>query len=136
MFSIHHVALTVKDLDKSIEFYSLFGFKPITSPISIDENLKVVHLKKDNFILEIFSFERLKPHNKNELLKDLKKAGFRHIAFKVDDINKVLMKMKEYGLAKEDITVKKGKTGILYFFITDPDGNFVEIVQDNRELSV
>jgi len=30
--------------------------------------------------------------------------------------------------------IKLGRTGLRYFFVRDPDGNYLELVQDDRHL--
>ncbi|NPA17492.1 VOC family protein [Persephonella sp.] len=131
-FSFHHTALSVSDMESTVEFYSYFGFREVASYSSQDFTVK--HLKLGDFILELFWFRE---HTKTEplpLWDDLKINGYRHIALRVEDIYAILDMLKKDGYADRDTTIQRGKTGILYFFIRDPDGNFVEIVQDDREL--
>ncbi len=129
-FNIHHVAISVSDIQKAIEFYLLFGFKEVAS--YKDENLEIKHLYLNGFILEVFSFKDYKEREIFNLWDDLKILGVKHFALKVDDIEKARDFFIEKGIISEDTKISKGRTGILYFFVKDPDGNFVEIVQDDR----
>lgn len=132
VFKVHHVALSVSDIQISSEFYSYFGFKEVACYRSENGEVVIKHLKLGDVILELFQIKGCEKSPTLDLWEDLKITGFRHIAFSVDNIHDVLEKLKKDKLAEDKTTVKKGKTGILYFFIKDPDGNFVEIVQDNR----
>ncbi len=129
-FNIHHIAISVSNIQKAIEFYSLFGFKEVAS--YQDENIEIKHLYLNGFILEVFFFKDYKKREILNLWEDLKILGVKHFALKVDDIEKARDFFIEKGIISEDTKINKGRTGILYFFVKDPEGNFVEIVQDNR----
>ena len=58
MFSYHHVALSVLDLDASIAFYGVFGFVPVYRWSSDDGALLIVQLKLDETELELFCFKK------------------------------------------------------------------------------
>ncbi len=131
-FKPHHVAISVKDIAKSKRFYEIFGFKEVFS--YHDENLSLCHMKLGDFILEIFAFKNAIKKEDLPLWEELKIIGVKHLALQVEDINKALKFLQEKGIISEDITIKIGKSGIKYFFIKDPDGIFVEIVEDNRNL--
>ncbi len=132
-FYIHHIAISVTDIEKSEKFYSHFGFRKIIEYQSEDEGLRIRHLKKGNLIIELFQFQNHISSKKYSLWEDLKVLGYKHIAFKVEDIYRAKEELIREGLISPNTEIKKGRTGILYFFLTDPDGNFVEIVEDKRK---
>ncbi len=136
MFSLHHIAISVKDIEKSVSFYQKLGFREVLRYISEDNSLIIVNMKLGEVFLEIFHFSQFKenPQLDKELWDNLKIVGIKHFALKTEDIYKTLKELKKAGIASPSTSVKKGRTGILYFFIKDPDGNFVEIVQDDRNL--
>ncbi|WP_293446051.1 VOC family protein [Persephonella sp.] len=133
-FYIHHVGISVYDIEKTAQFYRYFGFKEVAYYTAEDGSFKIKHLKLGDFIIELFWFSDYIPAVRKDLWDDLKIGGYRHIALKVKDIHKTLEKLKKDGVADSNTQVNRGRTGILYFFIRDPDGNFVEIVQDDRNL--
>ena len=135
MFVFHHVSLSVTNIDRSIAFYNVFGFKDAFRWTADDGTLEISHLKLNGFYLELFCYADSKPalDSMNVLETDLKVVGARHFGLRVQSIDKAKRLLIENGIDKS-IEIKKGKTGIDYFFIKDPDGIFVEVVQDDRNL--
>ncbi len=136
MFKVHHVAISVKDLSVSEEFYKKLGFRKVSYWKAEDNSLEISHMKLNGFILEIFCFKNPEenPVLKEDLWTNLKVLGVKHFALQTEDIYTTLENLKKTGIATEETTVSKGRTGILYFFVKDPDGIFVEIVEDKRNL--
>ena len=97
---IHHVAISVPDLDKAVEFYhGTLGFEKIFANswngdreeadqvIGLDRtSAKVQMLKAGNAYLELWEYIEPKPE---EQKKDYSPAdhGIAHIALQVTDIN-------------------------------------------------
>ena len=132
MFSIHHVSLSVGDLASSLAFYSRLGFAEVLRWRADDGSLTIVHLKLRDFILELFSYSHPVPHSPDRSLdEDLRVVGVRHFALRTDSLVDTVNVLKANGLTiYRDIT--EGRTGITYCFFRDPDGIFVELVEDRR----
>lgn len=135
MFSIHHVALSVSNIQKSIEFYSIFGFKLAYSWQSDDKNLQIAHLKLGETFLELFCFDKYQeaPQSSKELMTDLPRLGVKHFGLKVKSVHETKAFLINNGY-KENIEIIRGKTEVDYFFIKDPDGILLEFIQDDRGL--
>lgn len=115
---ISHLALYVHDLDKSRAFYKDFlGFAEPYSLTNQDGSTRMTWIKiNDRQSIELFP----EPTNGTDRLY--------HIALETEDA----AGMRDYLAArgvKVPATVPRGKIGNLNFFITDPDGHTVEIVQ-------
>jgi len=83
---VDHVAITVKDLAQSIEFYKKLGFSVLRESESPSQKMVFV----GNSLAELELFEI-----KNGVAKDVPplrgdEVGIKHIAFHVDDIEGVV----------------------------------------------
>lgn len=131
MFNVNHVAISVTNIDISIEFYKKFGFKDFKSWKAEDESIKIAMLKLNNTVLEIFCYkEYVKlPQTAKSVATDLPVLGTKHFALGVENIQKA----KEFVIENkicESVDIKKGRLGKEYFFISDPDGILVEIIEN------
>ncbi len=136
MFHFHHVSISVTNLEASLKFYEEFGFKKVFFWESEDSQLKIAHLKLDSFLLELFCFKEYAPlpAEAKELETDLIHIGVKHFGIKVKSIEEIKNFVIKKGFAK-NLEIKKGNTGIYYFFIKDPDGILLEFIQDDRVFS-
>lgn len=134
MFRVHHIALSVSDIDKSKEFYYFFWFKTVLDWISDNQDLSISHLMLGPIFLELFCYKTFKKQNEKFLENDLRETGVKHFALEVDSIEAAKERVISAGIVKEEIEIKTGRTGITYFFLRDPDRNFVEVVEDKRTL--
>ena len=131
MFNVNHVAISVTDSKKSIEFYKKFGFERFKSWEADDHSIKIDMLKLNNVFLEIFCYKNYTslPDTSKSTATDLPIVGVKHFALGVSDIEKG----KEFAILNElcsKVDVKVGKLGRPYFFITDPDGILIEIIEE------
>ncbi len=96
--------------------------------------MPIAHLKLGEMYLEIFVYDKNKdlPPVEYEYANNLEQIGVKHIALTTDDIEKTLANLKDAGLANSDTKITYGTTKVSYFFIKDPDGVWVEIVNDER----
>lgn len=135
-YAVHHVTLSVRDIDKSAQFYSIFGFKLVLRWIASDGSLIIAHFaREDGLLMEMFQYAENaeEPRLEPEVGNNLGRLGVKHIAFMASDVRAARAEL----LAVEcgELTqIKLGRTGVEYFFVADPDGNWVEIVEDDRSL--
>jgi glyoxylase I family protein len=133
MFSVHHSTLSVADLDRSVAFYSHFGFEPVTSWTADDGSLQIVHLALGGIILELFCYaaNHAKASGRYAVGNDLEQIGVKHLALRVPSLQAAKSLLADLGLPA-GTEISHGRTGIDYFFVQDPDGLWLEIVEDHR----
>ncbi len=128
-----HVAISVSDLNKSIEFYEhTFGFKCVKYFDIETANAKACFLRKGKLILELFKLDDFEPlpEYRKTVKNDFLKIGVKHFAFSTNNIDEIYDYLK--GMSVEFATkIRVGGSGLRYFFIKDPDGILVEIIEKN-----
>ncbi len=131
-YYFHHLSIHSQDLEASEKFYYLLKFEKVYE--YKDDNLNLIHLKNGYCILEFFSYKSLKKDSQNVEIEDgIDLDGVKHFALKVPSIERAKKDIALKGInIFKDIT--DGKTGIKHFFVKDPDGTLIEIVEDDRDL--
>lgn len=134
IYTFHHVAISVRNLEDSQHFYEKLGFKQVHRWDADDHSLTIMHLKLGDMVLELFAYASNKqaPALKLEVANNLPSLGVKHIGLHVKDVRAKFEEMKQAGYETGGPEVVSGRTKVDYFFIKDPDGMWVEIVQDNR----
>ncbi|MDZ7834651.1 MAG: VOC family protein [Alkalibacterium sp.] len=119
-----HTCIRVKNLDKSVAFYQdVIGMKEVRR-LDYPENkftLVYLALPGEDYELELtYNYDQEKPYDLGN--------GYGHIAVGVNDLEDT---HEEYSQSGYDVTELKGLSdgAASYFFIKDPDGYKIEIVQ-------
>ena len=121
---IMHTCLNVMDLDRSIAFYrDRLGLK-LTDRAEIKENNAEIAFMEDpnGNAIELTHWR-----DKKELAEG---DNFDHIALGVKDLNATIERLRAQGvtIAMEPFKLKGGVHPIA--FIKDPDGNWLELVEE------
>ena len=138
---IHHFALTVSDMERSLAFYTgLFGLE-VASDREVERDYvekitavpgahqRLVHLSGYGQRLELLEYKAPRGEPRARPLQD---AGSAHVCFITDDLDAEVARLQAAGVPFRSLPVvttsgpNKGGRGI---YIEDPDGNAVEVVQ-------
>ena len=123
VLGVAHIAIYVKDLAKTRQFYEEFlGFgEPFTLPPKNGEpGVRIAFIKvNDHQYFEIF----------NE--PDRGEGQLNHVSIYTDGADRMYSYLKAKGIAvmSDKGSVQKGQTGNKNFNVQDPDGHIVEIVE-------
>ena len=121
--SIAHVAIRVKDVDRSLDFYvGKLGMREMMR-LDRDGRLWLLYLRiTDTQFLEVF------PEGVGERAAEREAVGFNHICLEVGDIDAALRELQAAGVAL--IRDKQmGADGNWQAWIEDPDGHRIELMQ-------
>ena len=122
---IHHIAIICTDYEVSKNFYvDILGFKVLAEVYRAERKSYKLDLAVNGiYQIELFSFEDpAKRPSRPEA------AGLRHLAFEVDDVEKISRELQAKSIETEHIRVDEF-TGKKFTFFTDPDGLPLEIYE-------
>ncbi len=121
--AIGHVAIRVKDIDRSLDFYvNKLGFTEMFR-LHRDDKLWIVYLRvTDGQYIELF------PDAVGERSPPPEAIGLNHLCLTVDDIDPVLAELDRQGIPlfrPKKMQVDRNWQA----WIEDPDGNRIELMQ-------
>ena len=126
MAKMIHTMVRIQDLDRSLKFYQrAFGLEPSHRLDFPDFSL--VYLRNDESDNEIeltWNKGREDPYSHGD--------GYGHVAFVVDDAKRERERLLQLGMTPNDVREFKNDDGALlarYFFIQDPDGYKIEVLE-------
>ncbi|EJK80623.1 VOC family protein [Rhizobium sp. AP16] len=121
--SIGHVAVSVRDIERSLDFYvNKLGFEEMFR-LEQDGRLWIVYLRiTDTQYLELF------PDAVGDSTPPFANVGFNHLCLEVDDIDGAIAELMAKGVA---LTSEKqlGVDHNYQAWIADPEGNRIELMQ-------
>ncbi|MFA6327881.1 MAG: VOC family protein [Candidatus Micrarchaeia archaeon] len=123
---VHHIAMTVRDLEASASFYKEnFGFTEVNRFTKPGWKGSAVVLQLEGFQLEIFQFQNAV--GRKDDLSNLSVLGLKHISIEVADVRKKQRELAAKGL---DIDAPSKGTSCAWFcFLRDPDGLPIELYE-------
>jgi len=126
MAKLIHTMIRVQDLPRSLQFYQkAFGLE--TSHRLDFPDFSLVYLRNsesDNEIELTWNKGREETYSHGD--------GYGHVAFVVDDVKKERERLLELGMTPNDVREFHHDDGALlarYFFIQDPDGYKIEVLE-------
>ena len=122
---IHHIAIICSDYHKSKHFYTkVLGLEVLRETYREQRNSYKLDLALNaRYTIELFSFP-----SPPERTSGPEACGLRHLAFEVEDVEAVVMRLNEAGIATEPIRTDE-LTQKKFTFFTDPDNLPLEIYE-------
>lgn len=133
MFTTDHVAISVENLPETIKFYKLFGFEVLNQYEADDKSYRILMLaNSEGKYIEVFHYTNhgKAPDFTATTATDLPVLGTKHMAFRVEDIDEAVKFAVNNGIG-QNLKVNTGRLGRKYFFLKDPNGILVEIIEKN-----
>ena len=120
-----HMMIRVLDEAKSVDFYRRAFGLDIADRLAFD-SFTLIYLRNPEADFEVeltINHDRTEPYDLGN--------GYGHVAFAVDDLNAEHERLKAAGFAPLDLKELYRDGGLLarFFFISDPDGYKIEVVQ-------
>lgn len=124
--TLGHVAFKVNDLERSLAFYQKLGFPEFLRLTQEDGRTWIVYLRvTDQLFLELF------PGGNGEAAAGPERTGVNHLCLTTDDIEATAAHLAKVGIEASAPLVrdKIGVDGNRGMWVTDPDGNRIEIME-------
>jgi methylmalonyl-CoA epimerase len=127
---IDHVAIVVKDLEKTIALYTdTLGFKQIYREIVADQGVEAVGLEAGDSVIEL-----LRPLDESSPIAKYRgdaDSKLHHTAYRVTDLEAELQRLKAHGVRLIDEHPRKGAHGNLIAFLhpKSTGGVLIELCQ-------
>jgi lactoylglutathione lyase len=119
-----HFGLRVADRERSLAFYAGLGYEVIGSvPGTSMGDLTMIKLPGDAFVtIELVSGSSVSPPSRRD--------GLSHVVIKVESMDGVLAELAAAGITPDEPPGSPdGSDEFRTAWITDPDGNRIELVQ-------
>jgi glyoxylase I family protein len=122
---IHHIAIICSDYQKSKKFYTeVLGLEIIREVYRENrQSYKLDLALNGTYVIELFSFP-----DPPQRVSRPEAAGLRHLAFEVDDLEKVITHLEKFKIEAEPIRIDEF-TEKRFTFIADPDNLPIEFYE-------
>ena len=130
---IDHIGIAVRSIEKTSEFLSnILGLKVADEEIVEEQKVKVAFLPLGDSELELL--ESTSPEGPIARFIEKKGEGIQHIAFRVDNIEKALEKLKKEGVRLIDEKPRYGAGGAKIAFLhpKGTNGILIELSERNE----
>ena len=130
---IDHIGIAVRSIKKTSELFSkVLGLKVAGEEIVEEQKVKVAFLPLGDSELELL--ESTSPEGPIARFIEKKGEGIQHIAFRVDNIEKVVEKLKKEGVRLIDEKPRYGAGGAKIAFLhpKDTNGILIELSERNE----
>ena len=122
---VDHIGIRVRDLDRALDFYKIFGFEETAlagnDPVVVVKNARQVEL---NLV-----YNSTTENDGDNILMDVdeKYSGFTHVALRISSVLDTLKSLEENRIHITQGPVSFGRDGHVSIFVRDPDRNVLEL---------
>ena len=122
---IHHIAIICSNYDVSKQFYTaVIGLEILNETYRAErDSFKLDLALNGNYVIELFSFP-----NPPKRPSRPEATGLRHLAFEVNNLEEVVLKMNSLNISIEPLRIDEF-TDKKFTFIADPDGLPIEFYE-------
>jgi glyoxylase I family protein len=122
---VHHIAIICSDYEQSKAFYTdILGLSILQEVYRAERQSYKLDLALNGaYILELFSFP-----NPPQRASRPEATGLRHLAFEVDDLDKIIETLNAHNVSSEPIRIDE-TTHKRFTFISDPDNLPIEFYE-------
>ena len=122
---VDHIGIRVRDLDRALQFYRVFGFELVHRATGDD----VAIVRNGNGVELNLIFNANAGEPDTNVLMDVagKYPGYTHIALRVGSVPATIAALSANDIAITQGPVSFGESGQVSVFVRDPDRNVIEL---------
>lgn len=124
---LDHISIIVSNLEENLKFYrDILEFKIVRDFYDEGEKARIIFLQMGNTMLELISPDEKPIEGPKTLWEKRERGGIEHIAFLVEDVDKIhdYLKSKGINFILGPLDFSDGKYGYFY----GPDGVLLEVI--------
>lgn len=129
--TLHHVGISVPDLDASIAWYrEMLGFEEVRRMHqAANPEMSFAIIRRGPVRVELFEVVdgRKAPDYRHDPTADLHVHGVKHFALEVTDVRAMVAELKAKGVTVSKEITESPRT--IFVFINDNAGNAIELIQ-------
>lgn len=130
---VDHIGVRVRDLERAMRFYGLFGF---TLHAKAGNDAVAIVRNEHGVELNLVYNANADAGGKNVLMDVGEKyPGYTHVALRVSSIKDTIQALRAAGVRITQGPVSFGRDGHVSVFVRDPDLNVVELRGRDEDLS-
>ena len=122
---VDHIGIRVRNLDRALQFYRVFGFELLHR--SANDDVAIVRNAHNIELNLVFNANAGDPTTNILMDVGVKYPGYTHIALRVGSIPQTIAALKANNIAITQGPVSFGEDGHVSVFVRDPDRNTIEL---------
>lgn len=127
-FTLDHIAVTVRDLRRALEFYSkLLGLQVLKEKTKPELGVSYALLQGGNLTLEVLCPSGDSSPEFREVALRLRRQGLNHLALQVENLEEASSRFREAGMRLVG-ELKPSKASKIAF-LEDGEGNLFELIE-------
>lgn len=134
---LHHMAMSVKDLEESVAWYrEMFGMSVIHTMTIEHTGARIAFVGNEDFVIEMLEVPGVKPLPEGRSHPDTDNAvmGFKHYCIIVENNKSFIEELKRKGV-KVVFEFQPAGEESYAAFINDPTGNVIEVFDSRNRVA-